>query len=228
MLHTRGIRLHAAEAGEQDAPLVLLLHGSFGGWFDFKDTLAPLAEAGAHAAALDLRGYGMSDKPAARAGDILHILAGDVAGAIRTLGHTQALVVGADTGGVIARAAAQRYPDLVPRAIALPTSRGLATTASRIHPGVLSRSERALDALWRSNLLADTTEAFHTDPRFNEFLELRLAARRIDNALPHIVATSRLRPRAPHAGGLPELGPSRLPHVEDAGAFAAVVVKQAP
>ncbi|OZY79880.1 hypothetical protein CBG03_08805 [Streptococcus pyogenes] len=38
-LHTRGIRLHAATAGNPDDPLVLLLHGSFGGWF--KQVKAP-------------------------------------------------------------------------------------------------------------------------------------------------------------------------------------------
>lgn len=226
MLHTRGVRLHAAVAGDAHNPLVLLLHGAFGGWFDFKDALDPLAQAGLHAAALDLRGYGMSDKPAHRAGDTLQILAGDIAGAIRTLGHTNAVVIGSDTGAVIANAAARRYPDLVTRTIALPTSRGTAAALSRLHPALLGASERALDALWRANLRADTTEAFHGTPLFDDHLHLRLQARRIDNALPHIVSTSRLRPRTPIASDLPELGASRLPHVEDPEGFAASVVKR--
>lgn len=229
MLHTRGVRLHAVEnvvAGgvSSDAgPLVLLIHGAFGGWFDFKDALAPLAAHGVHAAALDLRGYGMSDKPLTRAGDLKQILGGDVAGAIRTLGHTSAVLVGADTGAVVAQAAARRNPDLVHHVIALPTSRGLTAALARLRFPLLS--DRTLDNVWRANFTADTTDTFHGTARFEEFLQLRLTARRIDNALPHIVETNRLRPRRPIPTDLPELGGSRLPHIEDPEGFAAAVAR---
>ena len=106
MLHTRGLRLHAATAGDPADPLILLLHGTFGGWFDYADVLAPLAARGFHVAALDLRGYGMSDKPAQRGGDEMLMSVGDVKGAVLTLGHRNAVLVGADTGGSVAWAAA--------------------------------------------------------------------------------------------------------------------------
>ena len=84
-LHTRGIRLHAATAGDPDNPLVVLLHGSFGGWFDFREVIALLADAGFHVAALDMRGFGMSDKPPLEPGQDIRVAVGDVSGAIRAL-----------------------------------------------------------------------------------------------------------------------------------------------
>lgn len=216
MLHTRGIRLHAVEAGRHADPLVVLIHGAFGAWLDFKDVVAPLAQRGFHVVALDARGYGMSDKPAPRAGDLLHLLAGDTAGAIRTLGYTGAALVGSDTGAVIARATASLYPTLVTDLIVLPQSAGRAARAfrlpARLPAKVAGASNHALDAIWRANLLANTTGTFHGTDRFEEFLRLRIAARDIDNALPHIAATSRLRSRRLPA--TPGLGPGNLPHIE--------------
>lgn len=235
MLHTRGIRLHVAEAGDPSNPLLLLVHGALGGWFDFKDVIAPLAGLGYHTAALDLRGYGMSDKPAPRAGDVTHILAGDIAGVVRTMGHREARIIGADTGAVLAEAAQLRYPDLVRSVAALPLSHGIAAaTAGRLPSGALRASGRGLDALLRANLRADTTEAFHGTERFEEALRLRREAARIDHALPHIAAVSRLRPlrwRGPWAAGgalRSPFGPGRLPQVEDPAAFVGGVEKQVP
>ncbi|WP_066528752.1 alpha/beta fold hydrolase [Corynebacterium bouchesdurhonense] len=231
MLHTRGIRLHVAEAGDPSNPLLLLVHGALGGWFDFKDVIAPLAELGYHVAALDLRGYGMSDKPAPRAGDVTHILAGDIAGAVRTMGHREARIIGADTGAVLADAAQLRYPDLVRSVAALPLSRGAAAAAGRLPSRALRASGRVLDAVLRANLRADTTDAFHGTERFEEALRLRSQAARIDHALPHIAAVSRLRPLrwrgARTAGAHPSpFGPGRLPQVEDPAAFVGGVEKQ--
>ncbi|EEI77857.1 alpha/beta fold hydrolase [Corynebacterium striatum] len=110
-VHTRGIRLHAATAGSPSDPLVLLLHGSFGGWFDFKDVIAPIAEQGFHVAALDMRGFGMSDKPPVEVGQDIRAMVGDITGAIQALGHDSAYLVGADSGGAIAWAVACERPE---------------------------------------------------------------------------------------------------------------------
>src|ERR1700745_1650491 len=56
-----GTRFHAAEAG--DGPLVLLLHGFPEFWWTWRHQLATLPDAGFRAVAVDLRGYGGSDKP---------------------------------------------------------------------------------------------------------------------------------------------------------------------
>nr|WP_080794396.1 alpha/beta hydrolase [Corynebacterium pacaense] len=110
-VYTRGIRLHVAVAGLPEDPLILLIHGSFGGWFDYRDVIAPLAKAGFHVAAVDMRGYGMSDKPP-NGYDLRHA-AGDINGIIAALGHDRALLVGNDTGGSVAWTTATVYPERV-------------------------------------------------------------------------------------------------------------------
>src|ERR1700680_2513394 len=56
-----GTRCRAVEAG--DGPLVLLLHGFPEFWWTWRHQLAVLPGAGFRAVAVDLRGYGGSDKP---------------------------------------------------------------------------------------------------------------------------------------------------------------------
>src|SRR5262249_2562067 len=58
------MRLHYVEAG--DGPLVVLLHGFPEFWYGWRDQIAPLAAAGYHVVAPDLRGYNLS--PRARPG----------------------------------------------------------------------------------------------------------------------------------------------------------------
>lgn len=112
-LHTRGLRLHAAVAGNPHDPLIVCLHGSTGGWFDYREVLAPLAARGFYVAALDLRGFGMSDKPPVDPGQDIRALIGDVAGAITALGHEDAIVLGNDTGATLAWAVAGERPERV-------------------------------------------------------------------------------------------------------------------
>jgi pimeloyl-ACP methyl ester carboxylesterase len=90
-----GARFHVAEAGE--GPLVLLLHGYPQFWWCWRHQLPALAEAGYRAVAMDLRGYGGSDKPPR--GYDTTTFAADVAGVIRALGQAGGIVVGHDWGG---------------------------------------------------------------------------------------------------------------------------------
>jgi pimeloyl-ACP methyl ester carboxylesterase len=93
-----GARFHVAEAGT--GPLVLLLHGFPEFWWAWRHQLPVLADAGYHAVAMDLRGYGASDKPPR--GYDTPTLAADVAGVVRGLGAQRAFVVGHDWGAWIA------------------------------------------------------------------------------------------------------------------------------
>ncbi len=60
-VRANGIALHVAEFGT--GPLVLLLHGFPQFWWGWHQQLLDLADAGYRAVAVDLRGYGASDKP---------------------------------------------------------------------------------------------------------------------------------------------------------------------
>src|ERR1700750_1306908 len=93
-----GIALDVAEAGT--GPLVLLLHGFPQFWWAWHRQLVDLADAGYRAVAVDLRGYGASDKPP-RGYDAPN-LAADMAALVSALGEANALVVGSDLGGLLA------------------------------------------------------------------------------------------------------------------------------
>ena len=108
-VHTRGVRLHAATAGDPTDPLILLLHDHTGGWFDYIHSISPRAAAGFHVAALDMRGFGMSDKPPSGYG--IRYAVGDVAGVIQSLGHKRAHIVGCGSGGAVAWTLAANYPE---------------------------------------------------------------------------------------------------------------------
>ena len=112
-VHTHGIRLHVVTAGEKGNPLIVFIHGSFGGWFEFRDVIAPLANKGFRVAAVDLRGFGMSDKPPAGGGQDIRTLTGDISGVIQGLGYDTAIVAGNDTGASLAWSVAIDKPERV-------------------------------------------------------------------------------------------------------------------
>jgi len=95
LIAANGARFHVAEIGE--GPLVLLLHGFPQFWWAWRHQLTVLAEAGYRTVAMDLRGYGASDKPPR--GYDTATLSADVAGVIRALGEARAVVIGHDWGG---------------------------------------------------------------------------------------------------------------------------------
>lgn len=125
-VHANGIRFHVVEAQpdeDSDAaslgarPLVILLHGFGSFWWSWRHQLRGLR--GARFVAVDLRGYGGSDKPPR--GYDGWTLAGDTAGLIRALGHQSATLVGHADGGLVCWATSVLHPRLV-RAIALVSS----------------------------------------------------------------------------------------------------------
>jgi len=93
-----GARFHVAELG--DGPLVVLLHGFPQFWWAWRDQLTAISEAGYRVAAIDLRGYGGSDKPPR--GYDTFTLAADVASIVRSLGESSAVIIGHGWGGWIA------------------------------------------------------------------------------------------------------------------------------
>jgi pimeloyl-ACP methyl ester carboxylesterase len=107
------VRLAVAEAGDPAGEPVILLHGFPEGSHSWRHQLPVLAEAGFHAVAPDLRGYGGSDRPSAVDDYSARKLVGDVAGLIRALGHESAHVVGHDWGGGLAWGLAGTSPGSV-------------------------------------------------------------------------------------------------------------------
>lgn len=124
-VHANGIRFHCVEALDETQddtpptarPLVILLHGFASFWWSWRHQLRGLS--GARLVAVDLRGYGGSDKPPR--GYDGWTLAGDTAGLVRALGHTSATLIGHADGGLVCWATAVLHPRVV-RAIGLISS----------------------------------------------------------------------------------------------------------
>jgi pimeloyl-ACP methyl ester carboxylesterase len=102
VIATNGIRLHAVEAGPEDGPLLILLHGFPEFWYGWRHQIGPLAEAGFRVLVPDQRGYNRSDKPPGLSAYRLDTLARDVVGLIDDAGRDRAAVAGHDWGGVVA------------------------------------------------------------------------------------------------------------------------------
>jgi pimeloyl-ACP methyl ester carboxylesterase len=108
-----GVRLHYVEVGE--GPLLVLLHGFPEFWYSWRRQLLPLAAAGFHVVAPDMRGYNLSDKPSGWRAYDMKFLAGDIAALIRHFGVERADVVGHDWGAAVGYGVAALHPDSVRR-----------------------------------------------------------------------------------------------------------------
>jgi pimeloyl-ACP methyl ester carboxylesterase len=107
---THGIQLHTVEAGPEDGPLVVLLHGFPELWYGWREQIGPLARAGFRVLVPDQRGYNRSDKPKGVSAYSLDRLAGDVVGLIDAAGCDQACLAGHDWGGAVAWWTAITHP----------------------------------------------------------------------------------------------------------------------
>jgi pimeloyl-ACP methyl ester carboxylesterase len=126
LVNANGSRFHIAESGT--GPLILLLHGYPEFWWSWRHQLPALAGAGYRAVAVDMRGYGASDKPPR--GYDGYTMASDVSGLIRALGERDAVVVGHDLGGMFGWMAAAFHPQQVSRLVVLSAAHPLRLRAA--------------------------------------------------------------------------------------------------
>ena len=108
-VEANSIRMHITEAG--GGPLVVLCHGFPECWYSWRHQLRALAEAGFHAVAPDMRGYGQTDAPEEIEQYTLLHLVGDMVGLLHGLGAETAVIAGHDWGAPVAWHAALLRPD---------------------------------------------------------------------------------------------------------------------
>ncbi|MEH3146418.1 MAG: alpha/beta hydrolase [Methylobacterium frigidaeris] len=118
-IRIRGQILQVTEAGPEDGPMVLLLHGFPESHLGWRHQIGPLAAAGLRVVVPDQRGYPGSSKPGDLAAYHLDRLAGDVTGLADAFGRERIALVGHDWGGLVAWWAAAHHPDRVARAAIL-------------------------------------------------------------------------------------------------------------
>ncbi len=109
--------------GEGGRPL-LLVHGFTGAKEDFEPLLAPLAAAGWHVAAPDLRGHGKSGKPAGEASYSVDAFVDDTLAVADDLGWGRFAVFGHSMGGAVAQRLALDHPGRVSALVLMSTFHG--------------------------------------------------------------------------------------------------------
>lgn len=112
-LSVNGVNLHVAQAGPEDGPLVVLLHGFPEYWAGWRQQIPALAAAGYRVWVPDQRGYNLSEKPAGVAAYNMDLMAGDVVGLMDAADAETALLAGHDWGANVAWWTGIKHPERV-------------------------------------------------------------------------------------------------------------------
>lgn len=110
-VETNGIRLHTLQAGDPEAPLVILLHGFPECAASWHHQIPALVNAGYRVIAPDQRGYNLSEKPGLVQDYRIQHLVADVAGILDAEKVESAIIVGHDWGAAVAWAFAGYHPN---------------------------------------------------------------------------------------------------------------------
>ena len=112
-----GLHLHVVEAGDEGAPLLILLHGFPEFWWAWRLQITPLAQAGYHVVVPDMRGYNTSDAPQDVGSYALDTLAADVVALADAFEADRFHLVGHDWGAVIGWWVAANHSDRLGRVV---------------------------------------------------------------------------------------------------------------
>ncbi|XP_059163271.1 epoxide hydrolase 4-like isoform X2 [Physella acuta] len=117
-LYIEDVRIHYVSKGDSDKPLMLLMHGFPESWYSWRHQLKEFSD-NYRVVAVDLRGYGDSDKPSGISQYKMDKLVKDVKQIITALGYSSCVLVGHDWGGAIAWIFSGLYPEMVEKVIVL-------------------------------------------------------------------------------------------------------------
>lgn len=115
------LRVHYVDEGPADAPPVLLLHGEPSWSFLYRKMIPVITSAGLRAVAIDLVGFGRSDKPASRDDYTYQAHVDWTRAAIEAIGLTDITLVCQDWGGLIGLRLVGEDPDRFARVVAANT-----------------------------------------------------------------------------------------------------------
>ena len=125
------LRVHYVDEGSKTAPVVLLLHGEPSWSYLYRHMVPVLTAAGLRAVAIDLVGFGRSDKPADRADYTYQAHVDWMRGAIDAIGLSDINLVCQDWGGLIGLRLVAEEPNRFSRVVAANTF----LPTGDVHPG---------------------------------------------------------------------------------------------
>lgn len=167
--NSNGVKIHYVTAGQ--GPLVVMVHGFPDFWYTWRHQMEALSSQ-YQVAAIDLRGYNLSDKPAGEENYDMRLLVGDIAAVIKHLGREKAIIVGHDWGGAISWQFAFHVPQMVERLIILNLphpnglSRELATNPKQQEASAYARVFQQVDS--HKKLTAERLASWVTDAAARE------------------------------------------------------------
>lgn len=138
LINTNGITLHAAIQGE--GPLVIFCHGFPGLWYSWRKQMQAVAEAGFRAVALDMRGYGQSDRPAHFSDYHIENQIADMMGVLDEFGAQKSVFVGHDFGANLVWSLTARHPERVSAVVGVSVPFGYALGDVDLKPSDLYAS----------------------------------------------------------------------------------------
>ena len=127
----RPLRVHYIDEGPTDAPAVLMMHGEPSWSYLYRKMVPVLTGAGLRAVAIDLVGFGRSDKPANRDDYTYQAHVDWTRAAIDAIGLTDITLVCQDWGGLIGLRLVGEDPDRFARVVAANTF----LPTGDVHPG---------------------------------------------------------------------------------------------
>ena len=110
------MKIHYVTIGE--GPLVVMVHGFPDYWYTWRNQMEVLSE-NFRVAAMDLRGYNLSDAPEGRNHYRMPRLVSDIAAVVRDCGEEKAILVGHDWGAAISWRFAMGHPEMVEKLVIL-------------------------------------------------------------------------------------------------------------
>ncbi|XP_076463455.1 epoxide hydrolase 4-like [Babylonia areolata] len=123
--HLENIRMHYVSNGAENKPLMLLVHGFPEFWYSWRHQLREFKDS-YRVVAVDLRGYGDSDKPSGKGSYAVPKLVNDLKQIVTALGYSRCVLVGHDWGGALVWAFGEMYPDMVSHLIIMNAPNGRA------------------------------------------------------------------------------------------------------
>jgi 2-hydroxy-6-oxonona-2,4-dienedioate hydrolase len=182
-----GVSTRMAEAGSDNLPALVLLHGTGGHWETFAPSLGPLSKH-FHCVAIDMVGNGFSDKP--DCAYEIPVYVRHVASVMDTLNIRNAAFVGMSLGAWVAAQFALDFPTRADRLV-LMSPAGLIATQENMARIRAERTKAVADPSWESikaifdHLIADERN------RIPDIIALRQAIYRLPetrHAIDHVLA----------------------------------------
>uniref|UniRef100_A0A023F7J8 Putative soluble epoxide hydrolase n=1 Tax=Triatoma infestans TaxID=30076 RepID=A0A023F7J8_TRIIF len=112
------VKLHYIEAGEKRHPLVIMLHGFPDCWISWHYQIPVLAKH-FRVIAMDMKGFGDSDKPRSRSSYEVKKLAKEFNDLIAKLGCRRCIIIGHDIGALFGWFIVHMYPEIVEKFVAI-------------------------------------------------------------------------------------------------------------